>query len=72
MFQTKVVDEIKTHFLFSNVFRKSYHLYDNEVKLCTAGQATNDNIMWHIRFACWIVKTTDSHAEHVVFISSPL
>jgi hypothetical protein len=28
MFQTKVVDKIKTHFMFRNVFRKSCRLFD--------------------------------------------
>jgi hypothetical protein len=71
MFQTKFVEEIETHFLVSKFFRKSYRLY-NEVKLCKVGQPTEANAMRRIRFACWIVKTTDSHAEHIVLISFPL
>jgi len=29
MFQTKVAEKIKTHFIFRNIFRKSYRLWDN-------------------------------------------
>ena len=42
MFQTKFVDKIKTHFVFTSFFffRKSCRLWDNVGKYCTAGQAT--------------------------------
>ena len=42
MFQTKVVQKIKTHILFSvTVFLKSFRLWENvEKTYCTAGQAT--------------------------------
>jgi len=41
-------------------------------KCGNAGQATNDNIMRCIRCACWIIKTTDTHTEYVIFIAFPL
>jgi len=42
IFQTKVVEKIKTHILCPvNVFLKSRSLRDNVKNLCTAGQATN-------------------------------
>jgi hypothetical protein len=54
MFQTKVVDKIKTHILCSITFsRKSYRLWDNVEKYGTARQATDDNIIRRMRFACW-------------------
>jgi hypothetical protein len=41
MFQTKVVDKIKTHVLcYVTFFRKSCRLWDNVEKYGTAGQAT--------------------------------
>ena len=50
MFQTKVVEKIKTHILCSvTFFRKSCRLWDNVEKYCTAGQATDDN-MAHARY----------------------
>jgi len=45
MFQTKVVEKIKSHILCSVIFlRKSCCLWDNVEKYCTAGQATDDNM----------------------------
>jgi len=47
MFQTKVVQKIKTHILCSiTFFRKSFRLWDNVGKCCRAGQAT-DGYMAH-------------------------
>ena len=44
MFQTKVVEEIKTHILRSETcFRKPCRLWDNVEKSCTAGEATDDS-----------------------------
>ena len=45
MFQTKVVEKIKTHILCSvTFFRKSYRLWDNVEKCGRAGQSTDDNM----------------------------
>jgi len=46
MFQTTVVEKIKTHCLCPRTFffRKSYHLWDNVETCCTAGQATYGNM----------------------------
>jgi hypothetical protein len=35
-----------------------------------AGHATN-NIIWRTRFARWITKATDTHAEYVTLIAFP-
>jgi hypothetical protein len=62
MFQTKLVEKIKTHLLCSvTFFRKLHHLWDNVEKYGTARQATDDNIIWRMHFACWITKATDTH-----------
>jgi hypothetical protein len=72
MFQTKVVEKIKTHILCSiTFFRKSCRLWDNVEKRGTARQATDDNIIRRMRFACWITKATDTHSDYVIFIASP-
>jgi len=42
--QTKVVGEIKTHFMFNNFFLHSCRLGDKVGKYCRAGQATDDNM----------------------------
>ena len=46
MFQTKFVEEIKTHILCSITFffQKSCRFWDNVEKYCRAGQATEDNM----------------------------
>jgi hypothetical protein len=31
-----------------------------------ASEATDDNIIWRMRFACWITKATDTHSEYVI------
>ena len=62
MFQTNVVDKIKTNSLCSVTFffLKSFRLWDNVEKCCRTGQATDDNIIRRMRFACWITKATDT------------
>jgi hypothetical protein len=32
-------------------------------------QATDDNIIQRMRFACWITKATDTHSEYVILIA---
>jgi hypothetical protein len=49
-----------THFMFNNFFRKSCHLWDNVEKYGRARQATEDNIIRRMRFACWITKATNT------------
>jgi hypothetical protein len=45
MFETKVAEKTKTHFVFSKFFflQKSCLLCDNVEKYCTPGQITDDN-----------------------------
>ena len=46
MFQTKIVEKIKTHILCSaTIFLKSYRLWDNVAKYCRAGQAIDENMV---------------------------
>jgi hypothetical protein len=73
MFWTKVIEKIKTYILFNNVFffRKSFRLRNNVEKYCTAGQATDDNIIWRMCIACWVPKATDTHSEYVILIAFP-
>jgi len=35
-------------------------------------QATRDNIIRNMRFACWIVKATSTHSEYVILTAFPL
>jgi hypothetical protein len=72
MFQTKIVEEIKTYTLCSGTsFQKSCHLWDNVEKYGTARQTTNDTVICCICFACWITKATDTHSKYVIHIDFP-
>jgi hypothetical protein len=61
-----------THFMFNNFFRKSCCLWDNVEKYGRARQATDDNIIRRMRFACWVTKATDTHWEYVILIAFAL
>ena len=74
MFQTKVVQKIKTHILcYNNNFfspRKSCRLWDNVGKFCTAGAGHR----WQygaLRIACRILKATNTHSQYVILIAFP-
>jgi hypothetical protein len=74
MFQTKVVEKIKTYILCSITPpppRKLFRLSDNVEKSGRIRQATDDSIMRHMRLACWISKAANMHSEYVVIIACP-
>ena len=69
MFQTKVVEKIKTHILCSFFFFwKICCLSDNVEKYGTIRQATHGNIIWYMCIACWITKAIDTHWKYVILI----
>jgi len=71
IFQTKLVEKIKTYILCTiTVFRKSCPLWDKVEKYGRARQTTNDSTL-HMRFACVITKATDTHSECVILIAFP-
>ena len=51
IFETNIVEKIKTHFMFITFFQKSCRFLDNVEKYDRAGQATDDNIMWRMPIA---------------------
>jgi hypothetical protein len=70
IFQT-FVENIKTHILRSiNFFPKIVPFFlDNVEKIGRARQAQGDNIIRRMRFACWIIKATDTHWEYVIMFA---
>jgi hypothetical protein len=40
-------------------------------KYCTAEQATDDTVIWHLRIARWVTKATKTRSEHVIRIAFP-
>jgi hypothetical protein len=72
MFQTKVVEEIKTHFVFSNFFfSENRSFYEIMWKTVLDPDRTQMTVR-RMRFALWIPKATNTHSEYVIFIDFPL
>ena len=72
IFQSKFVDKIKIQIFYSvTFFRKSYSLWDNVETYGRARQATDDNIIRRMRFACWITKATDTRSKCAVLTAFP-
>jgi hypothetical protein len=67
------LEKIKTHILWPITFfpHKSFRLWNNVDKHCKTRQATDDNIIRRMRFACWITKVTDTYSEYVIIIAFP-
>jgi len=72
MFQTKVVDKIKTHFMLNNCFfffdnRAVYEImWKNMVERGRPQMA-----IWRMRTACWTPNATNTHSPHVTLIAFP-
>jgi hypothetical protein len=72
MFQTRVVEKLKTHILCSTTFSENTVFY--EIKLKKYGRARqelDENITRRIRYACWITEVTNTHCEYVILITFP-
>jgi hypothetical protein len=54
---------VYVQYLFCSL-QKSCRLWDNVERNGTARQATDDNTIRWMRFACWIPKGTDTHSEY--------
>jgi hypothetical protein len=75
MFQTVVVEKIKTSILCSiTFFWTLFRLWDNMEKFGRDRQVTEENtcITHRMRIACWITMATDIHSEYVIFTAFPL
>jgi hypothetical protein len=72
IFQTKVVEKMKKHFMFNNFFFwKLCLVWYNVEKYDIVRQATDDNIIQRMLFECWITKATDTHSEFIILIAFP-
>jgi hypothetical protein len=53
-----------THFMFTKFLPKTG-------KIRYSPQDTDDNIIRHMHFACWLTKATDTPSEYVIIIAFP-
>ena len=72
VFQTEIVQEIITHFMFSNFFYPENravceivwkHIVEGDWPQMTA---------WCMCIACWLIKPIKTHSEYVILIAFPL
>ena len=70
MFQTKLTGN-QNKLYDQNFFLKTVCLWDNVVKYGRDGQATDDNIIWHVHIVCWIIKATNAHSKYVILVAFP-
>jgi hypothetical protein len=73
LFKQRCRENQKTHYIFNNSLSwKSCRLWDNGESYGKATQITDDKIIRHMRFACWIIRATNTHSEYVILIAFPL
>ena len=71
MFQTKVVQKIKTHILCSTTFfSENLTIYEIMWKNIL-GPGRPQMTTWHMRIACWIPKARNTHTGCVILIAFP-
>ena len=74
MFQTNVVEKIKTHILYSVTFsRKSYRLWDNveNKKIYITERCMSQMITCRMCCSCCVPKTTNTHSQYAILIACP-
>ena len=50
--------------MFNAVFSESLAVYEINTEKCgRARQVTDVNIIWRMRFVCWITEATDTHTQ---------
>ena len=70
MFQTKVVEKIKTYFMFSDFFLKKSCVYGIMWKnIVDLGRP--QMTVWCMHIVCWVLKATDTHLEYVILVTFP-
>ena len=73
MFQTKVVQKIKTQILCSVTFFSFEIRAVYEIMWKIIVQRDRPQMaIWRMRVACWIPKATNTHSEYVILTAFPL
>ena len=59
----------KHTFVFSKFYLGKLCRLRDSLEICgRARQAADELIIWHMCFACWITKATNTHSECVIFV----
>ena len=78
MFQTKVVEKIKTH---THTHTHTHFVMNNVFKNCVVYEIIWKNIVqpdrpqmtiWLMRIACWMPRATNAHSQYVMSVVLPL
>ena len=70
MFHINVAEKFKTHNTCSVTFLPKIILFIGKVQnYCTACLATDDNVVWCMRTACWITKATVTNSKYVMLLA---
>ena len=75
IFRTKVVEKIKTHFMFNNLFPhplESRSVYEIMWKNNVEPDTPHDNVIRRMRFTYRITKLRGTHSQYVMLIAFPL
>jgi hypothetical protein len=71
MFQTKVVEKIKTHILCSVIFFSKNVPFMRQCKKNIVNPDRPQMTVWLMHIACW-TKAAKTHSEYVILIAFPL
>ena len=72
MFQTKVVEKIKTRNLCpGNFFFFENHTVYEIMWKNSVERGRPQMTIWRMRIACWVPKATNAHPEYVILIAFP-
>jgi len=69
MFQTKFIEKIKTHFIFSKLFPQNHAVYEIMWKNIVQ-RGWPQMTIWRMRIACWMPKATHhTHTYTLIMIN---
>jgi hypothetical protein len=69
MFQTKVVEKIKTLFVLNNVIFSKIAPFMRKCGKNIVERGRPQTAMWRMCIACRIPTATNTHSEYVIFIA---
>jgi len=69
--QDKIVENNKTHILYSIAFSENRAVYEIKWKNIVEPDRSQMTI-WHMCIACWIDKATNTHSEYIILFAFSL